>query len=129
MPLARRHLMLLAGAAIGTAALPRTAWLQPNYPTRPVRVVVPYPAGGTTDVITRAVSHALASVWGQQIIIENKGGGGTQIGAEFVAKSAADGHTLLATAEATFVVNPYLYSKLSYDPNDFVPVSGLAITS
>ena len=128
MLIPRRQLILFAGAAIGAAAVPRSTWSQPSFPIRPVRVVVPYPAGGTTDVITRAVSHALSGMWGQQVIVENKGGAGTQIGAELVAKSAADGYTLLATAEATFVVNPYLYSKLSYDPNDFMPVSGLGVS-
>jgi tripartite-type tricarboxylate transporter receptor subunit TctC len=87
--------------------------------------VVPLPAGGAVDTITRAVTQRLSDIWGQQIVIENKSGANTQIGAEAVARSAPDGYTLLATAETTIVVNPYLYPKLSYAAADFVPVSGL----
>jgi tripartite-type tricarboxylate transporter receptor subunit TctC len=96
-----------------------------TYPSKPVRIVVPLPAGGAVDTITRAVTQRLSDIWGQQIVIENKSGANTQIGAEAVARSAPDGYTLLATAETTIVVNPYLYPKLSYAAADFVPVSGL----
>jgi len=96
-----------------------------DYPAKAVRLVVPLPAGGATDVIARAVSQRLSEMWGQQIIVENKGGANTQIGAEAVAKSAPDGYTLLATSEATLAVNPFLYRKLAYEAKDFVPVSGL----
>jgi len=100
-----------------------------GYPAKAVRVVVPLPAGGATDVIARAVCQRLSEMWGQQIVIENKGGANTQIGAEAVAKSAPDGYTLLATSEATLAVNPFLYRKLAYEAKDFMPVSGLgAIT-
>ena len=97
------------------------------YPSKPVRIVVPLPAGGATDVIARAVSQRLSEMWGQQIVIENKGGANTQIGAEAVAKAAPDGYTLLATSEATLAVNPFLYRKLAYEAKDFTPVSGLGI--
>ena len=100
-----------------------------TFPAKPVHVVVAYPAGGATDVIARAVSQRLGEMWGQQIVVENKGGAGTQIGAEYVAKAAPDGYTLLATADATFAFNPSLYRKLSYDVKDFVPVSGLGIVN
>jgi tripartite-type tricarboxylate transporter receptor subunit TctC len=96
-----------------------------TYPSKPVRIVVPLPAGGAVDTITRAVTQRLSDIWGQQIVIENKSGANTQIGAEAVARSAPDGYTLLATAETTIVVNPYLYPKLSYAAADFVPVGGL----
>ena len=99
------------------------------FPAKPVHLIVAYPAGGATDVIARAVGQRLGEAGGQQLIVENKGGAGTQIGAEYVAKSEPDGYTLLATAEATFVVNPFLYSKLAYDPKDLVPVSGLGIVN
>lgn len=124
----RRRFIRRASTVIAATALPGRGWAQP-YPARPVRIVVPYPAGGTTDVLTRALGHWLAGEWGQQIIVENRAGAGTQLGAEAVARSGADGYTLLATAEATFVVNPFLYSKLSYDPDAFVPVSGLGVSS
>jgi tripartite-type tricarboxylate transporter receptor subunit TctC len=114
-------LALLAGAV----SLP-TAQAQ-GYPGKPVRVVVPLPAGGATDVIARAVTQRLAETWGQQIVIENKGGANTQLGAEAVAKAAPDGYTLLATSEATLAVNPFLYRKLTYEVNDLIPVSGLGL--
>jgi len=100
-----------------------------TYPTKPVRFIVAFPAGGATDVIARAVGQRLSEIWGQQIIVENKGGAGTQIGAEYVAKSEPDGYTLLATAEGTFAVNPYLYTKLSYDVKEFTPVTGMGIVN
>ena len=117
-------LIMLGCAAIG----PGPSRAQ-TFPTKPVHLIVAYPAGGATDVIARAVGQRLGEAWGQQLIVENKGGAGTQIGAEYVAKSEPDGYTLLATAEATFVVNPFLYSKLAYDPKDLVPVSGLGIVN
>ena len=120
-----RMLILLACASV--AAIPASA--QQPYPTRPVRIVVAFPAGGATDVITRAVSQRLSELWGQPIVIENKGGAGTQIGTEFVGKAIADGYTLLATSDATFAFNPSLYRKLSYDVNDFVPISGLGVVN
>jgi tripartite-type tricarboxylate transporter receptor subunit TctC len=120
-----RTLLLLACAAFA----PTPASAQQPYPTRPVHVVVAFPAGGATDVITRAVGQRLSEMWGQPIVVENKGGAGTQIGAEYAAKAAADGYTFLATSEATLAFNPSLYRKLSYDPNDLVPVSGLGIVN
>jgi tripartite-type tricarboxylate transporter receptor subunit TctC len=95
------------------------------YPARAVTIVVPYAAGGATDIIARAVAQRLAKALGQPVIIENKAGATTQIGAAFVAKSVPDGYTLLATDGSTFT-NAYLDSRLSYDPaKDFVPVSGM----
>src|ERR1700757_917966 len=121
----RRIRMLILLACASFAASPASA--QQPYPTRPVHIVVAFPAGGATDVITRAVSQRLSEMWGQAVVVENKGGAGTQIGAEYVGKQTADGYTLLATSDATFAFNPSLYRKLSYDPNDFVPVSGLGV--
>ena len=116
---------ILLGSMIGGAL---SAHAQ-TFPARPVHVIVAYPAGGATDVIARAVSQRLGELWGQQIVIENKGGAGTQIGAEYVAKAQPDGYTLLATADATFAFNPSLYRRLTYDVKDFVPVSGLGIVN
>ena len=121
--------VIAVAALIALPALgPLSAQAQ-NYPNKPVRIVVAFPAGGATDVITRAVTQRLAEIWNQQIIIENKGGAGTQIGAENVAKSAPDGYTLLATAEGTFAVNPSLYTKLTYDVKEFTPVTGMGIVN
>src|SRR5262249_42164217 len=104
--------LLGALALLALASAPAAAQ---SWPSKPVRFIVAFPAGGATDVIARAVGQRLSEIWGQQIIVENKSGAGTQIGAEYVAKSEPDGYTLLATAEGTFVVNPFLYTRLSYD--------------
>jgi tripartite-type tricarboxylate transporter receptor subunit TctC len=111
---------------IGSSA---AAWAQP-YPSKPIHIVVPFAAGGITDVIGRALGQRLAEAWGQQVVLENRAGGATgQVGAEYVAKSAPDGYTLLVTADATFVTAPHVYSKLSYDPfNDFAPITALGIS-
>jgi tripartite-type tricarboxylate transporter receptor subunit TctC len=100
------------------------------YPSKPIHIVVPFAAGGITDVIGRALGQRLAEAWNQQVVIENRAGGGTgQVGAEYVAKSPPDGYTLLVTADATFITAPHVYSKLAYDPlNDFAPVTGLGIS-
>ena len=123
----RRFIRLLIALG-GMTACAFTAHAQP-YPSKPVHVIVAYPAGGATDVIARAVAQRLGEIWNQPVVVENKGGAGTQIGAEYVAKAAPDGYTLLATADATFAFNPALYRKLSYDVGDFVPVSGLGIVN
>jgi tripartite-type tricarboxylate transporter receptor subunit TctC len=121
-----RFTQLIALAALALSALPAQAQ---NYPNKPVRIIVAFPAGGATDVITRAVAQRLGEIWNQQIIIENKGGAGTQIGTEYVAKAEPDGYTLLATSEGTFAVNPSLYKKLAYDVKDFTPITGLGIVN
>jgi len=100
-----------------------------SYPAKPIHIIVPFAAGGITDVLARALAQRLTEAWGQQVLIENKLGGAGHVGTEYVAKSAPDGYTLLVTADATFVTNPHTYSKLSYNPvNDFVPVTGLGIS-
>jgi tripartite-type tricarboxylate transporter receptor subunit TctC len=97
-----------------------------TYPSKQVRIVVAYPAGGAADVIVRGLAYRLGAMWGQPIIIENRAGGGTQIAADVVARSAPDGYTLFATGMETFAISPFIYAKLSYDSvNDFVPISGL----
>jgi tripartite-type tricarboxylate transporter receptor subunit TctC len=113
--------------ALGVIALWSGATAAQTYPTRPVRVIVTTPAGGATDIIARAVTQRLADIWGQQIIVENKPGANTQIGAEAAAKSTPDGYTLLATSETTLSVNPFLYRNLAYDTKDFTPVSGMGL--
>ena len=94
------------------------------YPAKPVRLIVPYPAGGGTDFFARAVGAQLSQQLGQQIVVENRPGAATIIGAEAVAKSAPDGYTLLLGDTATFAVNPSLYRKLPYDPGkDLTPIT------
>jgi tripartite-type tricarboxylate transporter receptor subunit TctC len=112
------------GAGVMLAAF-TAAHAQP-YPSKPVRIVCTFAPGGTTDVLARGVARQLSELWGQQVVVENRAGGNTRIGAEHVAKSAPDGYTLMVTSEGTFVMNPSLYAKLPYDAaNDFVPITTL----
>src|SRR5262245_16462653 len=118
----------LALACALVFAMTAAASAQP-YPSKPIHLVVPFAAGGITDVIARALGQRLTEAWGQQVVIENRSGGTGQVGAEYVARSAPDGYTLLVTADTTFVIAPHIYSKLPYDPaTDFVPVTGLGIS-
>ncbi|MCE9642543.1 MAG: tripartite tricarboxylate transporter substrate binding protein, partial [Betaproteobacteria bacterium] len=113
---------ILLAAAL-TASVAAAADTAPGFPSRPVRFVVPYTPGAINDFIGRLVSQKLAELWGQQVIVDNRAGGGTTIGTDIVAKSAPDGHTLLLTAVA-FAVNATLYSKLPFDTlRDFAPVT------
>jgi tripartite-type tricarboxylate transporter receptor subunit TctC len=96
------------------------------YPSKPVRIVVPYTAGGPADLLVRGLGQKLNEAWGQQIIVENKPGANEIIAAQDVAKSPADGYNYLLASDAVFSLNQYLYSKLPYDPaKDFAPVSKL----
>jgi tripartite-type tricarboxylate transporter receptor subunit TctC len=95
-----------------------------TFPDHPVKVVVPYTPGGGTDSVARAVSQGLQELWGQPVVVENKPGAGTALGSEFVAKSPADGYTLLFSDSSALVINPHVYPKLRYDPiKDFEPVA------
>lgn len=97
-----------------------------SYPERAITVVVPASPGGVTDLLGRALARRFAQDFGQQAIVENKPGANNQIAAEYVAKAAPDGYTLFVGPESTFVVNPFLYGKLPYDPvKDFTPITGL----
>jgi tripartite-type tricarboxylate transporter receptor subunit TctC len=101
--------------------------LAQSYPSKPIRLVLPYPPGGGTDVIARPLAQKLTEQLGQQVIVDNRGGAGGNIGMEFVAKSPADGYTLLFALTAQYAVNPSLYPKLPYDPvRDYAPISLLA---
>ncbi|HEX2825249.1 MAG TPA: tripartite tricarboxylate transporter substrate binding protein [Burkholderiales bacterium] len=100
-----------------------------TYPTKPVRIVVPFPAGGTSDILARALGHKLAEEMKQQFVVDNRPGAGANIGAEIVAKAPPDGYTLLL-ASTIHTINPSLYPKLGYDPvKDFAPVALIAATS
>ena len=109
--------------------LAASAWAQdpaPGYPGRPIRVIVPFPAGGAADALPRIVGEKLAARWGQPVVVENRAGASGSIGAEAVARAEPDGYTLLATPPAPLVINPGLYAKLPYDPTQFVPVTVIA---
>ena len=100
-----------------------------DYPSRTIRIVVPFPAGGPADLAARIIAQKMSEDWGQPVVIENRGGGNTIIGAQLVAKSPPDGYTLLMAIDSTLVMNQYLYKSLPYDPiNDFTPVSVVAKT-
>ena len=94
-----------------------------SYPTRPIRLVVPFPAGGTTDILAREAGERLSATLGQPVVVDNRPGAGGNIGADLVAKSASDGYTLLMATVGTHAINPSLYSKMPYDHiKDFAPV-------
>jgi tripartite-type tricarboxylate transporter receptor subunit TctC len=122
---ARRRFLRFAGAVAASSALPRIASAD-TYPSRPLRWIVPFPAGGSTDLIARLLGEWLAQKLGQPVIIENKPGGGTNIAVQAVVNAPADGYTLLF-AVATNVINPALYKSLPFDfQRDIAPVAGLA---
>ena len=116
----RALIAVVVTAALGVFAFPSLAQ---DYPTRPIRLVVPFPPGGANDIVARVVAPKLSESLGQPVVIDNRGGAAGTIGADFVAKSAPDGYTLLMTP-APFVITQSLYKKLPYDgQKDFVPVA------
>jgi tripartite-type tricarboxylate transporter receptor subunit TctC len=118
---------LVLGSAIALLATATTALAQTGWPNKPVRIVVPFAPGGTTDILARAVAPELSKAFGQQFVVENKAGAGGNLGAEAVAKSAPDGYTLLMGTVGTHGINRALYPKLPYDPfNDFAPITLVA---
>ena len=99
-----------------------------NWPTKPVRIVVAYPPGGGIDVMARQIAEKVTPLWGQPVVVENKPGANTILATDSVAKSPADGHTILMTTDATFSINPHLYTKVPYDAQrDFIPVTMLVL--
>jgi tripartite-type tricarboxylate transporter receptor subunit TctC len=106
-------------------AVSPTSALAQNYPTGPVKLIVPIPAGGVTDVMARVVGQRLQEMWSQTVVVENRPGGNSGVGAQAVERAPADGHTLLVAPDSTFTANPALFSKLIYDPDAFTPISVL----
>ena len=97
-----------------------------NYPDKPIHIIVPAAPGGVTDIVARAMGQRFTELWNAQVVVENRAGANNQIAAEIVAKAVPNGYTLFVSAEATFVINPYLYKTLHYDAHkDFTPISGL----
>jgi tripartite-type tricarboxylate transporter receptor subunit TctC len=122
---------ILPMAAMATTVAASTCFAQANvitsYPTKPIRLVVPFTPGGSTDILARAVAQELTKAWGQAVVIDNVPGAGGAIGAEKVAKAAPDGYTLLMGHIGTLAVNPSLYPNLPYDPiKSFTPVAWVA---
>jgi tripartite-type tricarboxylate transporter receptor subunit TctC len=122
-----RALAALACAAIAlTAAHPAFAQA-PAWPTRPVKIVVPFAPGGATDVVARQLAQKLAAIWGQSVVVENRAGAGGNIGADAVAKSPPDGYTLLMTSGSIVTANPHMYKSLPYDAaKDLLAITNVA---
>ena len=115
--------MALAIGVAGCAIAANVGGQTPDYPTKPIRLVVPFPPGGATDLIARAVAQKLGETWGQSVVVDNRPGAGGNIGTELVARSAPDGYTLEMGTVGTHAINASLYSKMPYDHvRDFVPV-------
>ena len=110
--------------AFALALIAMPAFAQTPYPDHPIRIVVPFPAGGPADVMARIVGERMGQDFGQAVIVDNRPGANTILGAEIVAKAPPDGYTLLLAIDSTLVMNQYLYSKLPYDPlKDFAPIT------
>ena len=126
MSKSRSAAAVIAAIAMGAAA---PALAQGNYPTKPVRLIVAFPPGGSTDIIARLVGQRLSERLGQQVIIDNRGGAGGTIGTEIAARSSPDGYTLTMGTTSTHVIAPAAYAKLKYDPvKDFDPITLVAST-
>jgi tripartite-type tricarboxylate transporter receptor subunit TctC len=108
--------LLLAGAVSFTAAAQ-------EWPAKPVRIIVPFPAGGSADLMPRAVAEKLAAKWGQPVIVDNRPGAAGNIGADAVFRADPDGYTLMSSPPPPLVINKLLYPRLSYDPDEFVPIT------
>ncbi len=119
MHLFRTLALLLAMACSG-------AWAQ-GYPNKPVRIIVPFPPGGATDIVTRLAAQKLTEAWGQSVVVENRSGAGGNIGGEAAAKSAPDGYTLFMTSGSIVTANQYIYKKMPFDPaKDLIPITNVA---
>ena len=122
----KRASLIVVLLLVGLAAVAAPAAAE-TYPSRPIRLVVPFAPGGPADFLARLIGQKLGDELGQQIVIDNRPGANTIIGAQVVAKAEPDGYTLLMAIDGTLVMNPFLYSKLPYDPDrDFVPIALLA---
>jgi tripartite-type tricarboxylate transporter receptor subunit TctC len=114
------HIAFVAVSCVWAA----TSFAQQDYPNRPVRMIVPYPPGGPTDIMGRLTAEVLSKRLGQNVVVDNRGGAATAIGAEMAARSPADGYTVLVSSETTFAVTPALKDKLPYHPErDFTPIA------
>ena len=122
-------LAICAACVLSNGLFATSVWAQSNaaYPNKPVRMIVPFTPGGTTDILARSVGLELSKAWGQSVVVDNVAGAGGSIGAERASKATADGYTLMMGHIGTLAVNPSLYPKLPYDPvKDFAPVAWVA---
>lgn len=124
------RLFRMALGALAIAALPVTAALAQSYPSKPIKLVVAWPAGGTTDATARIVAQRLGDRLSTPVVVENKGGANGRIGADYAAKSVPDGYTLFLTSAETHAINQHVFQRMPYDPvRDFVGVAPIAINS
>ena len=122
MPISRRTLIATLASSVAASLLPRRALAA--YPDRPIRLIVPFAAGGNADIVGRLIAEEISRALGQPAVIDNRGGAGGSIGAEAVARSTPDGYTLLVGSNGPLTVNPFVQAKLGYDPlKDFAPVA------
>ena len=122
MPISRRTLIASLGLGSAATLLPRQAFAA--YPDRPIRLIVPFAAGGNADIVGRIVGERISNALGQPVVVDNRGGAGGSIGAEAVARATPDGYTLLVGSNGPLTVNPFVQAKLGYDPlKDFAPVA------
>lgn len=120
--------LFLAALALGIAGAPAASLAQDRFPSRPITLVVPFAAGGSTDVVARLVAQKMGETLGQQVVVENRAGAGGNLGAQAVSRAAPDGYTILMATVATHALNPLIAKKKPYDPvADFEPVSLLAV--
>jgi tripartite-type tricarboxylate transporter receptor subunit TctC len=123
-----RAFPILASAMVALCAGVALAQEQ-SYPNRPIRIIVPFPAGGPSDIVARMLGQRISEDWGQPVVVENRPGANTLIGAQAAAKAAPDGYTLFMAIDSTLVMNQFLYKSLPYDPvSDFVPITLTAKT-
>jgi tripartite-type tricarboxylate transporter receptor subunit TctC len=126
-PVARGGFLTALFAILGLLSAP--AFAEEAYPSRPVRMIVSFAAGGPTDIVGRVISAKISEILGQQFVVENRAGAGGNLGADVVAKSPPDGYTLLVATVSTHAINPGLYKKIPYDPiKDFTPISQVGVT-
>ena len=113
--------------AVLAAAAPAISGAADAWPAKPVRIIVPFPAGGATDVVARLLAQKLSEAWGQGVVVDDRAGAGGNIGADVVAHSPADGYTLLMTSGSVVTANPYLYRNMTFDPaKDLLPITNVA---
>jgi len=117
------RILALIGSLLGVALACATPLRADEFPSKPIKLIVPYAAGGGTDIVARIVAQKLQDKWGPAVIVENRAGAGGNVGAEAVFTAAPDGYTLLFTAQGPLVVNQYLFDKISYEPAKFTPIS------
>ena len=119
-----RHITLAAVMMVSLAAsMPAVGQ---EYPAKPIRIITPFPPGGGVDILARIVAEKLQAKWGQPVVVENRAGGGGNVGTEYAWRAAPDGYSLLVTAQAPLVINKSLYAKLNFDPDTFTPVAVIA---